>query len=64
MNKSWHERHKMPVKATLEQRIRWHLGHAKHCGCRPVPNSLLDEMRKREISPPYPARARQTAVRR
>jgi hypothetical protein len=65
MNKLWHQRHKMSTKATPEQRLRWHHEHAKHCGCRPVPRSVLEEMRKRGISPPKPAlqRTLQTATR-
>jgi len=41
MNKDWHERNKMPPKATLEQRIKWHGEHKKHCACREAPKSLL-----------------------
>lgn len=40
MNKPWHDENKMPAKATLEQRIRWHFEHQKHCACREVPKSL------------------------
>ena len=29
LNKAWHNGHKMPPGATLEQRIRWHIQHAK-----------------------------------
>ncbi len=55
MNKVWHELHKMVKNATLEQRLQWHMEHAEHCGCRPVPGSVLEEMTKRGISPPDPA---------
>lgn len=41
INKEWHQNHKMPVKATDEQRIEWHLEHSKHCNCRPIPQNLL-----------------------
>jgi hypothetical protein len=41
MNKSWHEKNKMPPKATLQQRIAWHAKHQKHCACRKIPKSLL-----------------------
>jgi hypothetical protein len=41
MNALWHERNKMPPKATLEERIQWHLAHREHCACREVPRSLL-----------------------
>ncbi len=40
MNKLWHEQNKMPPKATLDQRIRWHKEHQKHCACRQAPKSL------------------------
>jgi len=40
MNKEWHAKNEMPRKATLEQRIRWHKEHQKHCACRNVPKSL------------------------
>ena len=40
MNKSWHEKNKMPPKATLEQRIKWHREHQQHCACRETPRSL------------------------
>lgn len=40
-NKSWHEQHRMPKHPTLQQRIEWHLAHAKACGCRPIPASIL-----------------------
>jgi hypothetical protein len=44
LNKSWHAKHRMPLKATLEQRIRWHLQHQKHCSCRPIPAKLAAVM--------------------
>ena len=40
LNKSWHQNNRMPAKATLEQRIKWHREHQKHCACREVPKSL------------------------
>ncbi|MCG5241858.1 hypothetical protein [Azospirillum doebereinerae] len=54
MNRSWHEAHPMPPKATRQQRVEWHLEHAQACGCRPPPASLLDEIReleKRRLTP-------------
>lgn len=33
-NKSWHEQNRMPKNATLQQRIAWHVAHAKACRCR------------------------------
>jgi hypothetical protein len=39
-NAEWHAKHPMPTRATLEDRVKWHAAHARHCGCRPVPASL------------------------
>jgi hypothetical protein len=47
MNKTWHEENKMPPKATLEQRIRWHEEHGKHCACRKAPPSLQKAIAER-----------------
>lgn len=40
MSKLWHEQNKMPPKATLEQRLKWHQEHQKRCACREIPKSL------------------------
>jgi len=37
---------------TLQQRIDWHLEHAKNCGCRKIPGKLAEEMKKRNIRIP------------
>ena len=34
MNARWHDAHPMPPRATLDQRVAWHVAHAKACGCR------------------------------
>ncbi len=39
----------MPQHPSLEQRMVWHLEHAKACGCRRIPAKLLDEMTKRQL---------------
>jgi hypothetical protein len=44
INATWHASHPMPPKPTLAQRVRWHLAHAKHCGCRPIPASVRREI--------------------
>jgi hypothetical protein len=40
MNKEWHRQNKMPKKATLQERLNWHLEHQRHCDCRPMPENL------------------------
>lgn len=34
INADWHKKHKMPKNATIEEKVEWHEGHAKHCKCR------------------------------
>ena len=48
MNREWHDKHKMPDKATTNERIRWHLEHTKNCACRPIPKGLLAKMSVQE----------------
>jgi hypothetical protein len=40
LNAAWHKAHRMPQRATTEQRLAWHLAHQKNCGCRPMPAKL------------------------
>jgi hypothetical protein len=47
MNARWHERNPMPRPATLEQRVSWHVAHAAACGCRPIPATLVTELKRR-----------------
>jgi len=47
INKSWHEKNKMPKNASFEERVRWHLEHQKNCSCAPIPEKLKEEMRKK-----------------
>jgi len=42
INKAWHEKHKMTMPSTLEQRIKWHEAHLKHCACRKdLPKTII-----------------------
>jgi adenine deaminase len=50
INKQWHEAHRMPANATTEQRIAWHVEHAKACGCRPIPPKLAQIIKDRAQS--------------
>ena len=45
IDQGWHEAHRMAANPTREQRVRWHFDHAEACGCRPVPESLGDDVR-------------------
>ena len=52
LNRVWHDGHPMPEHPTLDQRIEWHLAHSAHCGCRPMPRLILEELARRGIEPP------------
>jgi hypothetical protein len=50
MNAEWHKKNVMPRNPSLEQRIKWHMKHSKNCGCRPMPQSVAAEIKKRRMS--------------
>ncbi len=50
INAAWHEGHPMPPRATLDQRVTWHVAHAKACGCRPMPASVIAELTRRGVA--------------
>lgn len=51
INAQWHEQHPMPKNPTLTQRIHWHIEHAKHCDCRPMPESIAAAIEERDKRP-------------
>ena len=46
VNKEWHRSHRMPAKATREQRIKWHVAYAAACACRAIPESIRADVEK------------------
>jgi hypothetical protein len=52
INAKWHKEHSMPMGSTLSQRVEWHVAHAKACGCRDIPPTVLKELRRRGEKPP------------
>jgi hypothetical protein len=50
LNAEWHQQHRMPKNPTEEQRIAWHIEHAKHCACREMSEKLKAEIKKRKLS--------------
>jgi hypothetical protein len=52
LNAPWHQAHKIPKNATIEERIARPSEHAKACGCRPIPSSLsgiIEKENQKEI---------------
>jgi hypothetical protein len=52
LNAAWHKAHPMPERASLDQRVKWHLAHAKACACRAIPGTVLRELKRRGVDPP------------
>jgi len=46
LNAKWHADHVMPRNPTMDDRIRWHLAHARACGCRAMPESVRAAIRR------------------
>ena len=57
INATWHLAHPMPMGSTIDQRVRWHVAHAKACGCREIPPTVLKELRRLGKKPPERRRA-------
>jgi hypothetical protein len=47
-NARWHAAHRMPSNPSLDQRITWHMAHAAHCACRPMPATVVAELKRRD----------------
>ena len=60
MNAQWHQRHPMPARPSVDERIAWHLEHAKHRGCREIPPKLARLIAQRRRAAPVIAEAAET----
>ena len=49
---AWHMSHRMPDRASLDRGVKWHLLHAKVCGCRAVPRTVVKELQRRGMKVP------------
>lgn len=49
INKEWHLANKMPNNPDLDQRVLWHVEHARNCTCRPLEGKILEEIKRRNI---------------
>ncbi|MGA2803184.1 MAG: hypothetical protein ABSF89_02165 [Acidimicrobiales bacterium] len=50
LNRSWHEQHRLETKESLDDRVRWHMEHAKVCGCREIPPPVSEEIERRGLA--------------
>jgi len=51
INSDWHSANRMPENASMSQRMKWHLEHARECGCRAIPQDILEEILRRFETP-------------
>jgi hypothetical protein len=42
MNADWHREHVLGSNAPMDTRVRWHMEHARECGCRPIPKGVQE----------------------
>lgn len=53
INAEWHKANRMPARATLDERVAWHLAHLRACACRTdLPATILAELKRQGIKPP------------
>lgn len=53
INAEWHEANRMPERATLDQRVQWHLAHLEACHCRTdLPATIVAELKRRGVKIP------------
>ena len=48
-NTEWHLKHQLPNNPTLDQRVKWHIVHARRCPCPSQDQDLLEELQKRYL---------------
>ncbi|MFA6197608.1 MAG: hypothetical protein WC734_00430 [Patescibacteria group bacterium] len=49
INAIWHKSHRMPKKPSLDDRVKWHVAHARNCQCRKLEGKMLEEIKRRGI---------------
>lgn len=64
INAVWHRAHRMPKNPTPAQRVDWHVDHAKHCGCRAMPDSIQRLIAEQQKGAPKRPRKAATARKR
>jgi hypothetical protein len=46
-NTEWHAKHALPQNPTLDERVNWHMDHARRCPCLSNDEDILPELQKR-----------------
>ena len=50
LNRQWHEAHVLGQRASLDERVEWHLEDARESGCRPIPARVREQVERRSGS--------------
>ena len=45
-NTEWHLHHKLPENPTLDQRVEWHIAHARRCPCPSHDEDILEKLKQ------------------
>lgn len=48
INRGWHQKNHLSKKATLSQKIQWHVDHTRECGCREIPKNIQQKLLERK----------------
>jgi len=64
MNAAWHRENVLGRRATLEERIAWHLEHRRVCACRPPPASLAVYLDRPKAQAQRAATSKKASARR
>lgn len=48
INKGWHKKNPMPKNPNINQKIQWHVDHARECACRPIPDGINKKLAERK----------------
>lgn len=46
-NIDWHSKHRLPENPSLDQRVKWHMEHARRCPCPSHDEDIIEELKKR-----------------
>ncbi len=49
INEAWHRANPMPKNPTPDQRVLWHVAHARNCRCREMPETIRIEAVRRGL---------------
>lgn len=49
--RQWHLAHRLGSRASLDDRVAWHVEHARHCRCREMPEPIRQEIERRGLQP-------------